>query len=185
MKMPFIFLKEVPFSVTTNNPTSLQYCLKYEMHWELFSWSLENCQTSYPFQCWSWGLGCWAWYYSWLCGWHKSGSPLVLPERETVSHSACDAGLGQYQHWTPWSLEQDLGGTKVTKWQISIRIDRTYIILNACDFLFGCNSDLLYQSYKMGLMEKLCLHNNNNFILWNQFSVKEVLFKKVTLCSRA
>lgn len=34
-------------------------------------------------------------------------------------------------------------------------------------------------------MEKLCLHNNNNFILWNQFCVKEVLFKKVTLCSRA
>lgn len=25
--------------------------LTYEMHWELFSWYLENCQTSYPFRC--------------------------------------------------------------------------------------------------------------------------------------
>lgn len=173
MKVPFIFLKEVSFSVTTNNATWHMRCTG-----SCFPGIWRTVKQVIPFGA----IG------SWFLG-------LVLQLVMWMIQEWIDVGIARKRNGDPLNLwcrtrpipalntltfgSQVLEGTKVIKWQT----DRKDIILNVCNFLFGCNSDL--QLYKMGLMEKLCLHNNNNFILWNQFCVKEVLFKKVTLCSRA
>lgn len=130
----FRFSKRSFSFVTTNNLTSQAYSLAHEMHWELVSWWSGDCQGSYSFWCCSWGLGCWGWcwYHSCLSGWYKSGPPLILSE----SRLACDAGLGQSALNALTYASQVLGNTRISKWQISIWIDKKDTILNVCYYYY-------------------------------------------------